>query len=166
MFEHYEQQILQEVGTMATGPRSKFAKDLSLMKTAAEDEAYRVANMTPNKRLQFQICISDAETVATTWSLADTVRVTNQLEREIYGITSTEQKRFKTAFSIRVIEFEAWWETIGIQALWKSIEQRVTNFGHPKMHLVSHISESIRQMGSGVNFATDICKQLHIANMK
>jgi hypothetical protein len=49
--------------------------------------------------------------------LADTERVISQLEREIYGITWNEQKLFKTEFSIRLIEFEAWWETIGIQAL-------------------------------------------------
>jgi hypothetical protein len=34
------------------------------------------------------------------------------------------------------------------------------------MHLVSHISESIRQIGSGDNFATDIAEQRHIANVK
>ena len=136
------------------------------MKAAAEDEAYGAANMTADKRLQFQIRLSDAETGATTWSLADMERVTIQLEREIYGITSNEQKRFKKEFSIRLIEFEAWWETIGIQALRKSIEQRVIHFGYPKMHLVSHISESIRRMGSGDNFTTDISERLHIANVK
>jgi len=74
--------------------------------------------------------------------LADTEYVTDQLEREIYGITSNEQKRFKKEFSIRMIQFEAWWETIGIQALRKTIEPQVIHFGYPKMHLVSHISES------------------------
>jgi hypothetical protein len=143
LFQHHERQLLQEVGTKGTGPRSKFAKQLALMKTAAEDEVYGAANMTADKRLQFQICLSDAETDATTWSLADTERVTNQLEREIYGITSNEQKRFKKEFSIPMIEFEAWWETIGIQALRKTIEQCVIHFGYPKMRLVSHISESI-----------------------
>jgi len=69
-------------------------------------------------------------------------------------------------FSIRLIKFEAWWETIGIQALRKSIEQRVIHFGYPKMHLVSHISESIRLMGSGDNFTTDISERLHIATVK
>jgi hypothetical protein len=83
--------------------------------------------------------LSDAETETTTWSLADTEQVTIQLEREIYGITSNEQKRFKAEYSICIIEFEAWWEPIGIQALWKTIEQRVIYFGYPKMHLVSHI---------------------------
>jgi len=166
LFERHERQLLQDVGTKATSPRSKFAKDLSLMKAAAEDEAYGAANMTADKRLQFQILLSDAETDATTWSLADTERVTTQLERKNFGITSNEQKRFKMEFSICLIKFEAWWETIGIQALRKSIEQRVIHFGYAKMHLVSHISESIRRMGSGDNFTTDISELLHIANVK
>jgi len=166
LFERHKRQLLQEIGTKATGPRSKFAKALAQMKAAAEDEAYGAANMTAGKRLQFQIHLSDVKTEATTWSLADTEWVINQLEREIYGITSSEQKQFKTEFSIRLIEFEAWWETIGIQVLRKSIEQRLIHFGYPKMHLVSHISESIRRMGSGDNFTTDISERLHIANVK
>jgi len=166
LFKRHERQQLQEIGTKATSPRSKFAEDLALMKAASEDKAYGAANMTANKRLQFHIRLSDAETEATTWNLADMERVTNQLEREIYGITSNEQKQFKTEFSICLIEFEAWWETIGIQAHRKSIEQRVIHFGYPKMHLVSHISESIRRMGSGDNFTTDISEPLHITNVK
>ena len=87
LFQCDERQLLQEVGTKATGPRSKFSKELALKTIAAEDEAYGAANMTTEKRLQFQIRLSDAETEATTWSLADIQRVTNQLERVIYGIT-------------------------------------------------------------------------------
>jgi len=66
LYECHERQLLQEVGTKATGPRSKFAKDLALMKAAAKDEAYGAANMTADKQLQFQIRLSDAETEATT----------------------------------------------------------------------------------------------------
>jgi len=65
-----------------------------------------------------------------------------------------------------MIEFEAWGEIIGIQALWEIIEQRGIHFGYPKMHLVSHILESIRRMGSGDHFKTDISEWLHIANVK
>ena len=61
--------------------------------------------------------LSDAETGATTWSLADMELVSNQPEREIYGITSNVQKRFKMEISICLIELEAWRETIRIQAL-------------------------------------------------
>jgi len=166
LFERHEWQLLQAVGTKATGPRSKFATDLTLMKSAAEDKAYGAANMTTDKRLQFQIRLSNAEIEVTTWSLADTEWVTNLVKREIYGITTSEQKWFKQEFSIRLIEFEAWWETIVIQALRKSIEQRVIHFGYPKMHLVRHISESIRRMGSRDNFITYISEQLHITNVK
>jgi hypothetical protein len=122
--------------------------------------------MTANKRLQFRLRLSDAETEATTWSLPDTERVTIQLESEIYGITSNEQKRLKKKFSIRLIKFEASWETIGIQALRKTIEPRMIHFGSPKIHLVSYTFESIRRMGSGDNYTTDISERLHIANVK
>jgi len=107
LFQRHEQQLLQEVQTKATGPRSKFAKEIALKKADAEDEAYGAANMTADKWLQFRLRLSGAETEATTWSLADTECVTNQLERDIYGITSNEQKRFKTEFSICLIGFEA-----------------------------------------------------------
>jgi len=122
--------------------------------------------MTTDNRLQFQIRISDDATEAMTSSLADTERVTIQLEREIYGITSNVQRGFKKESSIRMIEFQVWWETIGIQELRTTIEQRIIHFGCPKMHLLSDISESIRRMGSGDNFTADISEWLHIANVK
>jgi len=49
LFQCHVRQLLQEVGTKATGPRSKFAKELALKTTAAEDEAYGAANMTVDK---------------------------------------------------------------------------------------------------------------------
>jgi hypothetical protein len=55
-----------------------------------------------------------------------------------------------------MIEYEAWWETICIQVLLKTIEQRVIHFWYPKMCLVSHISKTIQRIGLGDNFATDI----------
>jgi len=70
--------------------------------------------------------------------------------------------QFKKEFSIRLIEFDALWDKIGIQALWKAIEQCVIHFGYPKIHLVSHISEPIWRMGSGDNFTTDISEWRHI----
>jgi len=84
------------------------------MKTAAEEEAYGAVNMTGDKSVQFQVYLSDAEIEATTWSSADTDRVVNQLEREIYVITSKDQMRFTKEFSICLVEFEAWWQAIGV----------------------------------------------------
>jgi hypothetical protein len=54
--------------------------------------------------------------------------ITNELERVIHGIISNEQKQLKNEFSIYMIEYEAWWETICIQVLLKTIEQRVIHF--------------------------------------
>jgi len=166
LLQRHERQALKAVGSKAIGPRSKVANELAQMKTAAKDEAYGGANMTTDKAMQFQIRLSDAETEATTWSLADTERVTSQLEREIYGITSNEQKWFKTEFSNRLIELEARWETISIQALQKTIERRMIHFRYPQMHLVTHISESIWQMSSSDNFTTDICEWRHITSVE
>jgi hypothetical protein len=129
LFKRHERQLLQEVGTKATGHTSNFAKDVALMRDTTENDAYGVASTSANKRLQFQIRLSDAEREVTTWRLADTEQVTNQLEREINGITLIEWKRFKQEFSIRLIKFEGWWETISIEVLQKSIEQCVMPSG-------------------------------------
>jgi len=165
-FQPHEQQLLHEVKTNPTGPRSIFGKQLALIETAAEDKAYMAANMTADNWVQFENHQSNAETEATTWSLADTERVSIQLERELYNITSNEQKQFIKAFSIQLIEFEAWWETNGIQTLGKTFDQRVIDFGYPKMHLVSDISEWIHRTGSGDNFTPDISERLHIAKVR
>jgi len=113
-FQPNERQQLQEVRTKATGLRSTFTKKFAQMKTAAEEEAYREVNMTADKHVQFQFILSDAETEATTWSIANTDHVVNQLERENYGITSNEQMWFMKEFSIRLVEFEAWWQLIHV----------------------------------------------------
>ena len=136
------------------------------MKTAAEEKAYRAVNMTTEKRVQFRLCLSDAEIEATTWIIADTDSVVNQLQGEIYGITSKHQMRLTKEFSIHMVELEDFWQAIGVQELRKTIEQRVIHLGYSKVHLVSHISESIWRMGSGDNFTTDISERLHIGNVK
>jgi hypothetical protein len=92
--------------------------------------------------------------------------VTIQREREFYGITSNEQKQFKMELSLPLIEFNAWGETIGIQALGNSIEQHIIHFRYRKMHLVSHKSESIGRMDSHENSTTDISERLHITNVR
>jgi len=107
-FQHHQRQQLQEVGTKATSPRCIFAKQLAVMKTAAENKPSRVPNMTADKRLQFQNCLSYVQIEATTSSLADPERDTIQLYREIYSISSNEQKRFKKEIFLCLMEFEPW----------------------------------------------------------
>jgi len=93
-------------------------------------------------------------------------RVVNQLEREIYSITSKDQLQFMKKLFIHLVEVEAWLQAIGVQKLRKTIEQHVIHFGYPKMYLVGHISESIWRMGFGDNFTTDISEGLHTGNVK
>jgi hypothetical protein len=128
LLKRHEWQLLPEVGTNWTGRTPNFTQDLALLNDAADDEAYGAGNTSAHKRLQFQIRPSDVETEVTTWSLADTERVTNKLERETYGITSIEWNGLKKDFSIRLSKFEAWWETISIQVRQKSIEHCVMHF--------------------------------------
>ena len=153
-------------GTNATGPRGTLPRKFSQMKTAAEEEVYVAVNMTPDKCVECQVSPSDAETGATTRIMTDMDRIVSQLERGINGSTSNEQMRFKKELSIRLIEFEAWWQAIGIQEHWKTIEQQIIHFGYPKIHRMSHISESIRRMGSGDFFTTNISERLYIGNVK
>jgi hypothetical protein len=44
---------VQEVGTMATSPRSILAKKLVQLKTTTEEEAYGVVNMTTDSCIEF-----------------------------------------------------------------------------------------------------------------
>jgi len=166
LFQHHERQLLQEVGTKATGPRSILGKKLAQIKTSDGEEVYGAVNMTADKRVELQVRVCNAETEATTWSLAEIDRIVSQLEREIYGITSNEKMQFKQELSIHLIEFEAWWQAIGVQELRITIEPCVLHFGYPKMHHVSHISESIGRMGTGNNFTTNLSDRLPIGDVK
>ena len=130
--QHHERQLLQEVGNTATCPRGTFANKLTQMKSAAEDEAYGALNMIADKHVKFQVHPCDAGTEAITWNIADTDGVVNQLVRVIYCITSKYQMGFMKEFSIRLVEFEAWWQAIGIQELRQTIQQRVIHFGYPR----------------------------------
>jgi len=84
----------------------------------------------------------------------------------MYGNDSKDQMLFAQESSIRLVEFEAWWQGIGIQELQITIEQHVIHFRYPKMHRVSHITESIWQMGCGDNVTTDISERRHVGNVK
>ena len=47
----------------------------------------------------------------------------------------------------------------------ETIEQCVIHFGHPQIHLFSHISQTIEILGSGDIFTADISDWLHIGNV-
>jgi hypothetical protein len=50
IFQHLLRQLLQEVGTKATSPRSIFGKKCVQMQKAAEEEFYGVAEINTDKR--------------------------------------------------------------------------------------------------------------------
>jgi len=164
--QHHEQQLFQEVETKATGPWRIFAKTLAQIKTAAAEEAHGVAHMTPDKQVQFQIDLSIVETEAETLGLVDMEHVTDQLSREIYNITWNMQKWFNKELSVRLVMFDAWWETVNFRELQNIKKYCIMHFGYPKMHLVSHILESIQWMEAGQNVTTDISEQHHVANIQ
>ena len=64
-------QSLQGVGTKAIGPSCIFTNNLDEINTIAEEEVNRVANMTPNKCVEFQVNLFYATPEATTWSITD-----------------------------------------------------------------------------------------------
>jgi len=92
------------------------------MKTAAEEDVCGALNMAAEKRVESQVHLSDVETEATTWNIADTDCMVSQLERDINHITSNQQMRFNKELSIRMIKFEAWWQAFGVQELWTTIQ--------------------------------------------
>jgi hypothetical protein len=121
--------------------------------------------MTADKPVEFQVCLSNTVTEATTRSIAYTDCIVHQLERAMYCITSNEQMQFRKELSIHLIEFEAWGHAIGVQELQITIEQHAIHLGYPMMHHLSHMLESIRQIGSGNNPTSNISEWLDIFNV-
>ena len=63
---------MQKVGKNPAGPRKMCAKELALITATTEYEVYAAANLTAHNWLQFPNCPFDAETEATSCSVADT----------------------------------------------------------------------------------------------
>jgi hypothetical protein len=71
--------------------------------------------MTADNHVEFHVHLSNAETEATTWSMADTDRIVSQLAREMSGITSNKHMQFQNKPSIGLIKFKAWRKAISVQ---------------------------------------------------
>lgn len=80
LFQYHEGQTLQEVQNKATSPRCTFAKNLAQMNAAVENLVYRAENITTNNLVEFEVCLSKAETGATAYSIPDTDYTINHLE--------------------------------------------------------------------------------------
>ena len=48
----------------------------------------------------------------------------------------------------------------------EKLETAISHFQFPKMHMLSHASNSIRRIGSLDNFSTDLSELLHRENVK
>ena len=48
----------------------------------------------------------------------------------------------------------------------EKVRAEVYHFQFPKIHLLSHISERIRRIGSPDNFSTDVSELLHVEIVK
>lgn len=89
LLQNHKSQLLLKARTYVIGPGIIVAKHIAI-----RDMAYRVGNITPDNRLQFQICLSDAATDAMNCGLADMEYTPGKLQREIGGIASNDQKWF------------------------------------------------------------------------
>jgi len=73
--------------------------------------------MTAYKHVLSQAIQSGMDIQATTWSICGTDHFLSLLESEIYGITSNDQIQFRKEFSIHLMEFQAWWQSVGSQEI-------------------------------------------------
>lgn len=100
---------------------------------ATRYDANGQAQMTTDKWLKFQMSLSDVETEAMTWSIADTEYGTDQQESGMYEIYLNLQKCIRNTLFICIIKIDTWWETIGIGVLWTMCKQCGEHFGYSKM---------------------------------
>jgi hypothetical protein len=131
----------------------------------------------------------EAEALACVRSMSEFLLVVGQWSHSDYMITLLRQllERFyqaKSAFrdqratKARKIKFNTMWNEILQEAMelgWSEsrieaervkLRKKIFHFQFPKMHLLSHIAESISYMGSPDNFSTDVSELLHIEMVK
>jgi hypothetical protein len=81
--------------------------------------------------------------------------------------TDARKKKFNTLWDRKLKEADdRGWTQARIDREYEGLRTEVFHFQFPKMHLLSHISESIRRMGSPDNFSTDVSELLHVEMVK
>ena len=81
--------------------------------------------------------------------------------------TDTRKKRLNTLWNSKLAEVkDRGWAQSRIDREYERLRVEVYHFQFPKMHLLSHISKSIRLMGSPDNFSTDVSELLHVEMVK
>jgi hypothetical protein len=80
------------------------------IRSAVEAAVYGVHIINAAKHKQFQVHLDHTE-------IEDGRLITDNLEREIYGITSAQPHHFNRTFSKQMVESETLWEQHGIRTL-------------------------------------------------
>ena len=81
--------------------------------------------------------------------------------------TNARNARFNGLWAQKLKEAEELrWTEARIDKEYEKLRTEIYNFQFPKMHLLSHICERIRQMGSPDNFSTDVSELLHVEMVK
>ena len=82
-------------------------------------------------------------------------------------VTDARKRKFNMLWERKLKEAgERGWAQARIDREYERLRAEVYHFQFPKMHLLSHISESIRRMGSPDNFSTDVSELLHVEMVK
>jgi hypothetical protein len=82
-------------------------------------------------------------------------------------VTVARKKKFNMLWDRKLKEAgERGWAQARIDREYERLRVEVFHFQFPKMHLLSHISDSIRRMGSPDNFSTDVSELLHVEMVK
>jgi len=81
--------------------------------------------------------------------------------------TKARTKNFETKWATMEAKgSEEGWSRAPMKVEKDKLETAIYDFQFPKMHMVGHVSNSIRQMGSPDTFPTDILELLHIEYVK
>ena len=81
--------------------------------------------------------------------------------------TDARRKRLNILWDRKLKEArELGWTDARIAREYEKLKAEVYHFQFPKMHLLSHIPESISRMGSPDNFSTDVSELLHVEMVK
>lgn len=112
LLQHNVHQLLQEIGSEITAPRSTFGEKHAQMNTVEEEQVYRAAKITPKWCIELQISLTEHMTAVKTGSSADMNLINNELESKRYGITWTEWMEIIIELYICLIKLLQLWEVL------------------------------------------------------
>lgn len=108
--------------------------------------------------MEYQVQLSNIETEAMAWGMADHNVFTDQLEGEIYHNTSNEQMQLYKVLILLLVKWELFWEVVGIQEFQEIIQHYVIYSGYSMLTHVIHVSDSNRHLGASDSITWDISK--------